>query len=33
MVSSNPVKDPSGKVTNVVHAAMNITARKLRRRR
>jgi PAS domain S-box-containing protein len=30
MVSSNPIKDPSGKVTNVVHAAMNITARKLR---
>ena len=29
MVSSNPIKDPSGKVTNVVHAAMNITARKL----
>src|SRR5208337_2443945 len=30
MVSSNPIKDPSGKVTNVVHAAMNITARKVR---
>ena len=30
MVSSNPIKDSSGKVTNVVHAAMNITARKLR---
>ena len=28
LVSSNPVKDLSGKVTNVVHAAMNITARK-----
>ncbi len=30
MVFSNPIKDPSGKVTNVVHAAMNITSRKLR---
>ena len=28
VVSSNPIKDPSGKVTSVVHAAMNITARK-----
>ncbi len=28
LVSSNPVRDPSGKVTNVVHASMNITARK-----
>ncbi|MHC1729067.1 MAG: PAS domain S-box protein [Syntrophobacteraceae bacterium] len=30
LVSSNPVKDSSGKVTNVVHAAMNITRRKQR---
>lgn len=28
LVSSNPVKDSTGKVTNVVHAAMNITDRK-----
>jgi PAS domain S-box-containing protein len=28
LVSSNPIKDSSGKVINVVHTAMNITARK-----
>jgi PAS domain S-box-containing protein len=28
LVASNPIKDSSGKVTNVLHAAMNITRRK-----